>query len=92
MCRMKVASLLVVFCWSSLSCLAASEPSDGWRGAKWGLTVDEVLKVFKGEAKTIEEKWRSKGGDETANVELANCDVYGKRIKAQFWFTNKGGL
>jgi hypothetical protein len=41
--------------WVAMFCLAAGteQEMDGWRGAKWGMTEDEVMKAFPDEARRM---------------------------------------
>lgn len=40
----------------------APDTGEGWRGARWGMTVDEVLKAFPGEAVRIDPEMRLADG------------------------------
>src|SRR5512142_2089327 len=58
---------------------ASIAPSgDGWRKARWGMTVEEVLKAFPGEAKRLDPELKLKDG----NVVAAGIDGYSVASRA----------
>jgi hypothetical protein len=70
---------------------AQAAPPAEWRGARWGMTVDEVLKAFPGEAKRLDSPLKLADG----NVVAAGIDSYvlaATSFRVRFVFDAAGGL
>ena len=70
---------------------AQAAPKAEWRSARWGMTIDEVLKAFPGEAKRLETPLRLADG----NVVAAGIDRHvlaGTAFRVRFVFDSSGGL
>jgi len=62
----------------------------GWRSARWGMSVAEVLAAFPGEAVRLEPEQRLADGN-TVAVEIAVHEVAGEPLRVRFLFAG-GGL
>jgi hypothetical protein len=70
---------------------AQAAPPAEWRAARWGMTVDEVVKAFPGEAKKLEKPLTLADG----NVVAAGIDSYvlaATEFRVRFVFDPSGGL
>jgi hypothetical protein len=67
-----------------------ADPSGEWRAARWGMTVDEVLKAFPGEARLMQPRIDLADGAVVA-VEIPGVDLAGQPMDARFVF-EKGRL
>jgi len=64
---------------------APADAGEGWRSARWGMTVDEVLKAFAGEAVRLEPELKLADG----TVVAAGIDVHpiaSHRFRVRFVF------
>jgi len=66
------------------------DPAAAWRGARWGMSVDEVLKAFPGTARRLQPEQKLADGKVVA-VELQGIDAGGLTYRAHFLFEG-GGL
>jgi hypothetical protein len=62
----------------------------GWRAARWGMSPEEVLAAFPGEAAALEPARRLADGNLVA-VEIAVHEVAGEPVRVRFVFAD-GGL
>jgi len=62
-----------------------ADPSGEWRGARWGMTIDEVLKAFPGEARPMQPRLDLADGAVVA-VEIPGVDLAGQPMDARFVF------
>lgn len=62
-----------------------------WRTARWGMTLDEVLKAFPGEATRLEPPVTLKDGNVVA-AGIARHDVAGVSFRVRFVFDPRAGL
>jgi len=67
-----------------------ADPSGEWRAARWGMTIDEVLKAFPGEARPMQPRIDLADGAVVA-VEIPGVDLAGQPMDARFVF-EKGRL
>lgn len=63
----------------------AVDPSGEWRAARWGMTIDEVLQAFPGEARTMKPAINLADGAVVA-VEIPGVDLAGQPMDARFVF------
>lgn len=61
------------------------DPSGEWRAARWGMSVDEVLKAFPGEARPLQPRIDLADGAVVA-VEIPGVDLAGQPMDARFVF------
>jgi hypothetical protein len=62
-----------------------ADPSGEWRGARWGMGVDEVLKAFPGEARPMLPRLDLADGAVVA-VEIPGVDLAGQAMDVRFVF------
>lgn len=61
------------------------DPSGAWRGVRWGMTVEEVLAHFKGEARRMDPELKLADGN-TVSLRLDGLQLVGQRLRAGFVF------
>ncbi|MDB6121813.1 MAG: hypothetical protein JWQ71_806 [Pedosphaera sp.] len=87
-----IAILAVALCNAPSSGRAESEPQviEGWRGAKWGMGVVDVLAAFKGEAEKLseEEGWK----DGVCFVKIPKLELAEELFDANFVFDKEKRL
>jgi hypothetical protein len=62
-----------------------------WRAARWGMTVDEVLKAFPGEARKLDAPIALADGNVVA-AGIERDELAGVAFRVRFVFHPKGGL
>lgn len=62
-----------------------------WRAARWGMTADEVLKAFPGEAKLLEKPVPLEDGNVVA-AGIDRVELAGTALRVRFVFDGKGRL
>lgn len=71
---------------------AAPDPEDGgWRGARWGMTEEEVLAAFPGEARRLEKPQKLADGN-TVGIGIDRHVVGGTELRVRFVFDPGGKL
>lgn len=67
----------------------AAAPAEGasgeWRAARWGMTVEEVLKAFPGEATRLDPEQKLADGN-TVSVGIERHDLGGQAFRVRFVF------
>ncbi len=76
-----LCSLLSTFPCASIG--RASDAPNAWRNARWGMTVDEVVAAFPGEALRASPAEIEKGA---APVRIDKCEIAGTSFQVRFFF------
>lgn len=76
-----LCSLLSTLLWANLG--RASDARCAWQNARWGMTVDEVVAAFPGEAVLASPAEIEKGA---APVRIDKCEIAGTNFQAKFFF------
>jgi hypothetical protein len=64
---------------------AQEEAAEGWRAARWGMTVDEVLKAFPGEAVRLDPELKLADGTVVAaGIDVHRIASYALRVRFVF--------
>jgi hypothetical protein len=73
----------------SLGTARAAAPADGvtgeWRAARWGMTVEEVLRAFPGEAVRLDPEQKLADGN-TVSAGIERHEVGGQAFRVRFVF------
>jgi len=64
----------------------AAKPSGEWRGARWGMSVEEVLKAFPGEAARLEPALQLADGNSVA-AGIERQELGGQTFRVRFVFS-----
>jgi hypothetical protein len=72
---------------------AAQEKTDvrdpkGWRDARWGMTEEQILEAFRGQANRLAERMRTRGSALHTSVGIEHLDVDGTDMLVRFYVDN----
>ncbi len=82
----RIILILFVFFIHEQHCLAQLKDVEGWSKARWGMTEEEILKAFTGEAKQLEKRENYKNAYATVGID--DIEIGGAKYKVRFLMDN----